>query len=65
MIQVALAKPIWDISPALVTTVGEYTAALGGGSTLGSANVYTYRTPDFMLSSAQNFDSLLNKAEKR
>lgn len=53
--QVKLAKPIWDISPGLVTTVGEATATLGGGSTLGSANVYTYRTPDFMLSSAQNY----------
>ena len=27
----------------------------GGGSTLGAANVYTYRTPDFMLSSTQNY----------
>ena len=53
--QVKLAKPIWDISPGLVTTIGERTATLGGGSTLGSANVYTYRTPDFMLSSAQNY----------
>jgi len=42
-------------SPGLVTTIGEQTDTLGGGSTLGSANVYTYRTPDFMLSSVQNY----------
>jgi len=35
--QVKLAKPIWDISPNLVTTIGERTAAFGGGSTLGMA----------------------------
>ena len=29
----------------------------GGGSTLGPANVYTYRTPDYMLSSTQNYKS--------
>ena len=52
---VRVALPIWNAAPSLVTTVGGLTAPLGGGSTLGSANVYTYRSPDFMLSSAQNY----------
>ena len=53
--QVKLAKPIWDLTPSLVSLVGERASAIGGGSTLGIANVYTYRSPDFMLSSAQNY----------
>ena len=53
--QVKVAKPIWDLTPSLVSTVGENAQAIGGGTTLGPANVYTYRSPDFMLSSAQDY----------
>ena len=34
---------------------GKQLPMFGGGSTLGAANVYTYRTPDFMLSSTQSY----------
>ena len=50
-------KPIWDLSPQFVNTLGQSVPMFGGGSTLGPANVYTYRTSDFMLSSSQNYRS--------
>lgn len=53
--QVSLAKPIWDLSPQLVHSVGQQTAPIGGGSTLGSADMYTFRSPHFMLSSVKNY----------
>ena len=51
------AKPIWDESPNFVIKLGQQLPMFGGGSTLGPANVYTYRTPDYMLSSTQNYKS--------
>ena len=51
------AKPLWDESPDFVIQVGQQLPMFGGGSTLGPANVYTYRTPDYMLSSTQNYKS--------
>lgn len=53
--QIRLAKPIWDLSPQLVYSVGQQTAPIGGGSTLGSADMYTFRSPHFMLSSVKNY----------
>ena len=50
-------KPIWDLSPQFVNTLGQSVPMFGGGSTLGPANVYTFRTSDFMLSSTQNYRS--------
>jgi hypothetical protein len=58
--QIKPAKILWDLSPDFVVQVGTLAAPFGGGSTLGSANIYTYRSADFMLSSAQNYHRKLN-----
>jgi len=50
-----IAKPIWDIDPFLVDTVGEIGAPLGHGAVLGPANVKTFRSKGLMLSSAQDY----------
>ena len=48
-------QPLWNLAPEFVKRVGESLPMFGGGSTLGAANVYTYRTPNYMLSSTQNY----------
>ena len=36
-----------------VDAIAEAVSDIGGGSVLGRSNVYTYRTPSYMLSSTQ------------
>ena len=49
------AKPLWEQSPEFVYSVGKTFHMFGGGTSLGPANVYTYRTQNAMLSSTQNY----------
>ena len=36
-----------------IDAIAEAVSDIGGGSVLGRSNVYTYRTPSYMLSSTQ------------
>ena len=47
---------IWAEFPLLFDLIAQYAAPFGAGSVLGPANVFTYRTPDFLLSSAQDYN---------
>ena len=50
-------KAIWDENPELIDQVGKTFYMFGGGPVLGYAKSYTYRTPDFFLSSVQDYNS--------
>ena len=52
---VSIFKPIWDYDPALVHEIGTILAPLGFGPVLGPVHMYNYRTPDFYLSSGQDY----------
>ena len=51
-------KLIWDQpwGPVFVRTAAQYLAPFGAGTVLGPINMYTYRTPDFLISSAQDYN---------
>ncbi|TRY69923.1 hypothetical protein TCAL_02356 [Tigriopus californicus] len=53
---VGLFKPLWDLDPYIIDYAAEVGAPLGSGSVLGNVNMYTYRTPDFMMSSVQDYN---------
>lgn len=54
---VGLFKPLWDLDPYIIDYAADVGAPLGSGSVLGNVNMYTYRTPDFMMSSVQDYNS--------
>ena len=54
---VSIFKPIYDLDHAIVDAVAQVVAPFGGGSTLGYANMVTYRNKDVMLSSVQDYNS--------
>lgn len=55
---VSPAKVIWDLDPfgpTIVKKIAQFFNPMGGGPVLGPVNMYTYRTKDFLLSSAQDY----------
>ena len=49
------AKKIWDSNPDIVELIAKVGEPIGAGPTLGYARVFTFRTPDLLLSSAQDY----------
>ena len=43
-----------------VDAIAEAVSDIGGGSVLGRSNVYTYRTPSYMLSSTQVITNMIH-----
>lgn len=52
---IAVAKPLWDLSPDIIDIAGVIGAPLGHGAVLGPGNVQTFRSPDIFLSSFQDY----------
>ena len=52
-----ILKAIWDENPDFISDFAQLVEPYGAGPVLGYANVLTYRTEDFMLSSAVDYKS--------
>ena len=53
--QIKIALPIYHTDPFIIDTIASAVAPFGRGPLLGRSNVYTYRTPEYMMSSVQNY----------
>ena len=52
---VDIFEPLWPDHVDLIRRVADFVEPLGGGPVLGDVNVYTYRSGDFLVSSAQDY----------